>query len=214
MNTEKKYILGLDVSTTCIGIALFEDLGDKGKLCVLEHVAPKIKVKNITKTEELFMKANMFYDEFLGKYTNFGIIKVIIEEPLLRSNNVNTVATLLRFNGILSKMIYDKLNIVPEYMSSYDSRKYAFPELMGKKDVDSKGKKLTEAAFKKKELTLFGAYPKDADKKMIIWEKVADMEPQIQWLYNKKKELMKENLDMSDAYVVAKSSMKKNGYWK
>jgi hypothetical protein len=211
---EKKYILGLDVSTTTIGIALFEDLGDKGKLCVLEHVSPKIKVKNITKTEELFMKANMFYDEFLGKYTNFGITKVIIEEPLLRSNNVNTVATLLRFNGILSKMIYDKLNVVPEYMSSYDSRKYAFPELMGKKDTDSKGKKLTEAAFKKKEPTLFGAYPKDADKKMIIWEKVADMEPQIQWLYNKKKELMKENLDMSDAFVVALSSMKKNGLWK
>ena len=29
---DKKYVLGLDVSTSCIGIGLFEDLGDEGKL--------------------------------------------------------------------------------------------------------------------------------------------------------------------------------------
>lgn len=206
--------MGLDVSTTTIGISIFEDLGDKGRLCVLKHVSPKIKVKNISKVEEMFMKADMFFEQFLKDFKNFGITKVFIEEPLLRSNNVHTVGTLLRFNGIISKMVYDELGVVPEYISSYDSRKYAFPELMGKKDVDSKGKKLTEAAFLKKEPTLFGAYPKDVDKKMVVWELVADREPQILWLYNKNKALLKENFDMSDAYVVCLSAMKRDGYWK
>ncbi len=85
---------------------------------------------------------------------------------------------------------------------------------MGKKDVDSKGKKLTDAAFKKKEPTLFGAYPKDVDKKMVVWEKVADLEPQIMWHYNKKKELAAESFDQSDAYAVVLSFMKKNEFWK
>lgn len=210
---KKDYILGLDISTKTIGIALFEDEGTSGDLKMLHHISPKITEKGLSKMEELFKKSDIFYNQFLDQYINFGITRVIIEEPLLRSNNVNTVATLLRFNGILSKMIYDKLGVIPEYVSSYDARKYAFPELMGKKDVDSKGKKLTDAAFKKKEPTLFGAYPKDVDKKMVVWEKVADLEPQIMWYYNKKKELAAESFDQSDAYAVVLSFMKRNEIW-
>jgi hypothetical protein len=50
---------------------------------------------------------------------------VVIEEPLLQSNNVNTVATLLRFNGMISKSVFDTLG-VPDFISSYDARKYSF----------------------------------------------------------------------------------------
>lgn len=211
---EKEYILGLDISTTTIGIALFENLGDEGKLRVLEHVTPKVKKKDATNIEKIFIKADLFYDAFMDKYINYNITRVIIEEPLLRSNNVNTVATLLRFNGILSKMIFDKFALIPEYISSYDSRKYAFPQLMGKKDVDSKGNKLTEAAYAKKPETLFGAYPKDVDKKLVVWSFVSELEPQIEWFYNKKGELAKECFDMSDAYAVVRAYMKKNELWK
>lgn len=211
---EKQYILGLDISTTTIGISLFEDLGDSGKLCVLEHVTPKVKKKDSTNIEKIFIKADLFYDAFIDKYIDYNITKVVIEEPLLRSNNVNTVATLLRFNGILSKMIFDKFKLIPEYISSYDSRKYAFPELMGKKDVDSKGKKLTEAAFAKKPDTLFGAYAKDVDKKLVVWSLVAELEPQIDWIYDKKGNLAKECFDMSDAYTVVRAFMKKENKWK
>ncbi len=99
-------ILGLDVSTKTIGIALFEDLGGKGKLKLLHHVTPKIKPKPTNKMQELFEKARVFEEEFLNKYSDIGIKKVIIEEPLLRSNNVNTVATLLRFNGMICRSVY------------------------------------------------------------------------------------------------------------
>jgi hypothetical protein len=53
---DKKYLLALDVSTSCIGIALFEDLGTKGKLTLLNHVAPKVKPLPTSKMEELFRK--------------------------------------------------------------------------------------------------------------------------------------------------------------
>ncbi len=50
-------VLGLDVSTKTIGIALFE--GD-GKLLELTHISPKIKPKPETKPEELFKKVDPF----------------------------------------------------------------------------------------------------------------------------------------------------------
>ena len=133
MTTSEKngdYILGLDVSTKTIGIALFEDKGDNGDLKLLHHITPKVKPNPKDKMQQLFEKARIFEEEFLNKYVGIGITRVIIEEPLLRSNNVNTVATLLRFNGMISRSVYNILGLVPEFISSYDARAYSFPELM------------------------------------------------------------------------------------
>jgi len=207
-------LLGLDVSTKTIGIALFEDMGTKGKLKVLTHVTPKIKPKPETKIGELCEKARVFEDDFLKKYVDLGITRVIIEEPLLRSNNVNTVATLLRFNGIISRAVYETLNVVPEYISSYDSRAFAFPELMAIRTRNKKNEPYTEKEISKKNPTLFGAYDWTVDKKSVVYEKVAKLEPQITWLYNKKMVLTKENYDMTDAYVCVRATMKKDGLWK
>lgn len=210
---ENGLILGLDVSTTCIGISLFEDKGTYGKLELLHHVTPMVKPKPISKMQELFEKARIFEEEFLNKYADVGITKVIIEEPLLRSNNVNTVATLLRFNGMVSRAIYETLNVIPEYISSYDARCYGFPELMAVRTVNKKGEPYTEKEIEKKNPVLFGAYDIEVDKKMIVWEKVADMEPQITWLFDKKGKLKKENYDMSDSFVCVLAYMRKNGFW-
>jgi len=179
------FILGLDVSTKTIGISLFNN---KGQLLELTHISPKIKPIPETKTEELIKKADLFA-EFVSKYSKMNIKYVLIEEPLLRSNNVNTVGTLLRFNGMVTKICYDILNITPEYISTYEARKNAFPELM---QPGSSGK-----------IVLFGGYAKDIDKKRVIWDLVSKTEPKINWLLDKKGDLKKENFDMSDAYVVA-----------
>jgi hypothetical protein len=127
------YIIGMDVSTKTIGVSLFEDKGESGKLLELTHVTPKIKPKPENSLELMMKKVETFEKEFLHKYSDLEISKVFIEEPLLRSNNVNTVGTLLRFNGMICRAVYDVLNIVPEFVSSYDARKYAFPELMAKR---------------------------------------------------------------------------------
>ena len=210
---DKKYILGLDISTKTIGIALYEDLGGSGELILLHHVTPKVKTIRNNKMEELFLKGDIFENDFLKNYTHLNIHRVIIEEPLLRSNNVNTVATLLKFNGIVSRAIYKMLGVVPDYISSYDARAFGFPELMAKRTHTKAGKAFTKAQIDKKDPVLFGGLPFDIDKKEIIWEKVSDLYPKIDWPYTKKMTLAKEAFDMSDAVAAGLGQMKKEGIW-
>ena len=80
-------ILGLDVSTKTIGISLFEE---DGRLLELTHTTPKIKPQPETKLEELFKKVDAF-ERLITRYIELDIEKVVIEEPLLNSNNVYTV---------------------------------------------------------------------------------------------------------------------------
>lgn len=213
MTKTEDYILGLDVSTKTIGIALFEDKGKYGDLKLLTHVSPKVKPEPASKLEELFEKARIFESDFLNKYIDVGIKRVIIEEPLLQSNNVYTVATLLRFNGMVARAVYEKLNIVPEFISSYDARKYAFPELMGIRTVKKDGKPRTKKEIEKSEPVLFGAHPYDVDKKMVVWELVANLEPQIIWFYDKNNKLKKECFDTTDAYAATIGWMQKEKLW-
>lgn len=222
MAKEPKFLLALDVSTSTIGIALFEDLGDEGKLCLLHHVSPKVKPQPESKMEELFRKVEIFEQEFLMKkienlgvkLSDLSITRVVIEEPLLQSNNVYTIATLLRFNGMISKSVYDTLGVVPEFISSYDARKYAFPELMAVRRFKKDGTPLAEKAIAKNTPVLFGAHEFDVDKKYVLWEKVCDLEPQITWFYDKNNKLKKETFDMSDAYTAARGYMNKINVWK
>jgi len=217
MSEQSEFILGLDVSTKTIGIALYENLGKNGHLTLLTHVTPKIKPTPKSKNEELFKKCDIFDDEFLNKYTDLNITRVIIEEPLLRSNNVNTIGVLLRFNGMISRAVYQKLGIIPDFISSYDARAYAFPELLATRTHNAKGERYSdseiERKIKKGEKPLFGAYPMKVDKKTVIWEKVADIEPQINWFYNRNNTLSKENYDMSDAVAAVLGYMNMIGEW-
>ncbi len=203
-------ILGLDVSTKTIGMALFEE---DGKLLELTHITPKIKPLPENKLEELFKKVDAF-EKLLTRYIELDIEKVVIEEPLLNSNNVYTVGTLLKFNGMISKIVSEVLGVTPEFISSYDSRAYAFPQLMAIRTHDKKGVPYNEKELSKKKPVLFGGHPWDVDKKQIIWDLVADREPQIVWEYNKHNILKKENFDMTDAYTAVLGFMRKEGYWK
>ena len=189
-------VLGLDVSTRTIGIALF-DIQNK-ELLELTHISPTPKPKVEDKIEELMLKSNIFKQK-LQEYVDMGITHVVIEEPLLNSNNVYTVGTLMRFNTLVCKDVYDILGVVPKFISTYNSRKFACPHLVQKND---KGK-----------YVLFGGLPKDIDKKVVIWELVAKMEPQITWLYTKNNTLKKENFDQTDAYSAALGYMKLKEIW-
>ena len=194
-NTPK--VLGLDISTKTIGWALFDI--KKEELLELTHISPVVKPKTENKFEEMLKKAEIFRHK-LNEYKHLGITKVVIEEPLLNSNNVYTIQTLLRYNTLIFKEIYDILGILPEFISTYNSRKFAFPELVREND--------------KKKFVLFGGYPKDCDKKQIIWELVAKREPQITWLYTKNQTLKKECFDQTDAYTCVLGHMRSLGIWK
>ena len=193
---ESPKVLGLDVSTKTIGWALFDIQSQQ--LLELTHISPIPKPKEENKIKELLLKGQIFRTKLL-EYKDMGITKVIIEEPLLNSNNVYTVQTLLRFNTLVTKEIYDVLGVVPDFISTYNSRKYAFPELT---QLNDKGK-----------YVLFGGLPKDIDKKMIIWDLIAKKEPQITWLYTRNNTLKKENFDQTDAYCCVIGHMKQEKIW-
>ena len=190
-------VLGLDISTRTIGWALFDIVTQE--LLELTHVSPRPKVdKDEDKIKELLLKSEIFAEK-LKEYKNLGIVRVVIEEPLLNSNNVYTIQTLLRFNSFIFKEVYNILGIVPEFISTYNSRKFAFPDLVQEND--------------KKKHVLFGGLPKDVDKKMIIWDKVAKREPQIKWHYTRNNTLKKENFDQTDAYTCVLGFMRLKGVW-
>jgi len=191
-------VLGLDVSTRTIGWALFDVQSQE--LLELSHISPRPKLKdNDDKILELLIKSEIFAEK-LRQYVGLGIVRVIIEEPLMNSNNVYTIQTLLRFNSFVFKEIYNILGIVPEFISTYNSRKFAWPDFVKEND---KGKHV-----------LFGGLPKDVDKKMLIWEKVAKREPQIVWDYTKNNTLKKENFDQTDAYTCVLGYMRLKEIWK
>ena len=189
-------VLGLDISTKTIGWALFDFHSQN--LLELTHFSPVIKPKREDKIEELMFKVDAF-EEKLNTYKDLCSTKVIIEEPLLNSNNVWTVGTLLRYNSMISRSIYKVLGIVPKYISTYNSRKYAWPELV---QENNKGKRV-----------LFGGLPKTIDKKELIWQQVSKAEPQIVWLYTRNNTLKKECFDQADAYTCVLGYMKKEGIW-
>ena len=86
MGKEPEFILALDVSTSTIGIALFEDLGDKGKLKLLHHVSPKVKPQPENKMEELFKKVEIF-GAVIGAYSRNNKLRTEDFEMLVVGQN-------------------------------------------------------------------------------------------------------------------------------
>lgn len=207
-NVYPRVILGLDISTACIGACLVKDDGesDLPKIEILTHKTPKVprKIKGI---EALFIRKQIFEDEFISTLTGYGITDVVIEEPLLSSNNVNTVATLLRFNGMIAESVYRVLGVVPSFISSYDARMYSFPELVALRKFNKKGEEYPVSHVKKairdNHPVLFGAYPFDIDKKSVMMNMVNEVYPDIPWVLDKDGELKKENYDACDSLICA-----------
>lgn len=218
-NLYPRIILGLDISTACIGVCVVKDDGvNKPEILHLSHKTPKInrKIKGI---EALCLRKQIFEEEFIAHIaTAFTITDVVIEEPLLSSNNVNTVATLLRFNGMISEAIYRNLGVVPNFISSYDARTYSFPELVSLRKYNKKGieysEKHIDKAIKDDSIVLFGSYPFDIDKKSVMMNMVNEIynSDEIEWIFNKKGELAKENYDACDALICTLAYININRY--
>jgi hypothetical protein len=189
MNFMEEVYIGFDISTTCIGLSFFNQ---KGELINLSHIKLETE-KEIDPNNRYIHKANIF-KEYLQGLKKYNIKAIFIEEPLLGSNNIFTVGILLRFNGICSYLISQELNINPEFITIHEARKIFCPEFLikkGNKEVFS--------------------FPKALDKKEYIWKKASVKYPFVEWLYNKKGKLMKENFDMSDSIVIAEAGLKLKG---
>lgn len=204
-------ILGLDISTSCIGVSIVLDEKDKEpEILKITHVVPKIpqKIKGI---EALILRKENFENGFLSTIKDIGITECVIESPLTHAvtgnSNANTVAQLLQFNGLLSESIYKIFGIIPHYISSYESRMLSFPELLSVRKYNKKGEtyqlKLIEKNIKDNHLVLFGDFPFDCDKKNIMMNCVCEKYPTINWAYDNKGNLKKQDYDACDSLVCA-----------
>jgi hypothetical protein len=123
-------ILGLDVSTSNIGIVLL------GRDCLLH--ASNI---SMIKLEDQYDKANLFREKLRELSEKFAINHIHIEEPLQRftrgMSSANTISTLARFNGIVSYITYDITGIKPELSNVTVARKVVGIKIP-KKDPNSK----------------------------------------------------------------------------
>ena len=177
----KKVYLSFDISTTCIGIAIFDE---SFTLINMKHLILKTD-KDVLVENRWIAKSNIF-KEYVETLKEYDVQGIYIEEPLARSNNVNTVNMLQKFNGIASYILYDALKIMPFYISVDDIRKTLCPELL---------------VFKNKKWTMTFK-SNNLDPKQYIFDKINKMIPNLDWIKNKKGELIDENYDMSDAIAV------------
>ncbi len=213
-------ILGLDISTTCIGASIIYDDGVNEPIIEkITHVAPKIPSKK-DGIEALILRKEIFEKEFLNDIKNYGITECVIEAPLifaLGNSSPTTVAQLLRFNTLLSEAIYYQLGIIPYYISSLNARIYAFPELLGIRKFNKKGEEYTikhiNSDIRNNHLVPFADYPFDCDKKNVVMNLVCEKFPEINWVYNKNGDFKKENYDACDSLVcsLAYSNLKRYG---
>lgn len=214
MITNKTYpsrILGLDISTSCIGASVIYDDGVNSPIIEkITHIVPKIpnKIKGI---EALIKRKEIFENEFLKNIKNeYVITECVIEAPLifaLGNSNPTTVAQLQKFNALLSEAVYYELGIIPYYISSLDARTYAFPELYGVRKFNRRGDeydiKHVKNDIKNKNIVPFADYPFDCDKKSVVMNLVSEKYPDINWVYNKNGDFKKENYDACDSLVCA-----------
>ena len=122
MENKQEYNIGLDISTSIIGMSLF--LGDK--LIKLMHV-------DLTKTKCMFDKASKFEEEFKQKIlsdiegNNLDIKYIYIEDTLQSfSRGLSSARTLMqlsRFNGIVSNISFRITRIKPVFINVNTARK-------------------------------------------------------------------------------------------
>ena len=196
----EKYIWSLDISTTNIGSALWDN---KGKLIELKHLELKTD-KNVPVEDRDIHKAEIFrnyvldFKERILQELNGELVAIIVEEPLGGSNNPSTASLLFGFNGICRFVLFSIFGIHPKKISVYDSRKLFCDEL-----VHSSYKRNKKTGVTEKVETLSFPPEYNDKKKLYIWKKVCRLEPQIEWFYKKDSNEPKDMcFDMSDSYAV------------
>jgi len=195
----EKYIWSLDVSTTNLGSSLWDK---SGKLIELKHLELKLG-KDINVEERDMHKAKLFkaycleYKKRIETEFNGEITNIIIEEPIGGSVNAFTVAMLHAFNGMCRYILYDVYGIIPMKISVHESRKLFLPEFVHTKR--EKGKIVEVLSF-----------PDEwkKNKKEYIRQKVAKLEPQIEWFYDKNGKIKDTSFDMSDSYCVGHAGLR------
>jgi hypothetical protein len=190
MTAKDKVFISFDISTSCIGVSIFNENFNLTSVKALKM----IKTKDCEDDPEI-TKGDAF-KKFVEELKIYDIIDIFVEEPLVKSNNVYTVNKLLKFNGICSYILRDVLGIIPKFMSVDEVRRLFCPEM-------------TEYDMKK-DKTILKFKSRKIDPKSYIFEKISKEYENISWILDKKGKLKTENYDITDSIALAKASFKKH----
>ena len=189
MIPKDRVFVSFDISTSCIGVSIFNENFELTSVKAL-----KMTTNKDCQDDPEITKGDGF-KKFVEELKIYEIIDIFVEEPLVKSNNVYTVNKLLKFNGICSYILRDVLGIIPKFMSVDEVRRIFCPEMT---EYDAKKNKFT-LKFKSRKV----------DPKTYIFEKIAKDYENISWLINKNGKLKTENFDITDSIALTKSSFKK-----
>jgi len=196
----EKFILGLDVSTSTVGICLFRV---DGKLVELNHVSPIVKDENISKQDLLLYKCNLVVNFLVENYPPENIVEIILETPLISSQQTDTAAMLNYFGGIVYATLRQFYKEKISYITVDEARRFGLPELVG-----GKSKSLFGVFNGRLERKIISDY-----KKMIVLSLVAQRYPAIVWLLNNNMAVDKKNFDRADSIVVVLGEKQRNSIW-
>lgn len=169
-------ILGIDISTSIIG------------WCLLENDSSYFDIGHLDlkKQKSFYGKLDLFIGDIINNVCKDKDLKIYIEAPLQRSNNINVVNLLQRWNASCCTSIYIKLNIEPYLIEQRTALK-------------SLGIKIPK-----------GVKGKDRKKYILDCVKEYGIIPHNKW-ENKKTGNPKDFCyDQADAYIIAAASLKIN----
>ena len=191
----KKFSWSLDISTTNVGMALWDE---DGNLIELNHM--QLKVDRIIPPEDRdISKADLFKDYVINfknrvkEEYDAEIENIFVEAPLPNTKvNIFTTALLLGFNGMARYVLFEVFGIPPLKITVHDCRRIFCPEFV--RTVKRKGEMLKVLSFPKGW--------KSKEKKEYLRVKVGYLEPDVSWNYTRNNTIKETSYDMSDAYVV------------
>ena len=163
-------ILGLDISTSITGFSVLDDSGD---VLLCDFI-------NLKKLTTMFDKAKTVEQKLQELFSTNPIDQIWIEESLQMfssgMSSAKTLATLTKFNGIVSWISWDRFNIEPQYIAAVSARK---------------------------EIGL--TVPKGKRGKDVVMEHMLDKESWFVVEYGRTGKIKPHFYDMADSFVVAKA---------
>ena len=181
-------ILGIDVSTSITGFAVVADdqLVHYDSIDLRKH--KNVFDKAIAMKEKILDLYEMYQLDNDDDSVSFGASKypiehIYIEQPFTFFNSggssAKTMATLQKFNGIVSWIVYEIFEIRPEYIGATAARK--------------------EAGIK---------VPRGQKAKQVVLEHLLEHEPAFKIQYTKHGNPKPESYDRADAIVIARAGYK------
>jgi hypothetical protein len=181
-------ILGLDVSTRCVGVCLLRN--DIEPVVTGDYVGMHIELLDrieFKKCKTIWEKADVVAKYLYGLHRWCQRVeRVCVEEALMGfkpgMSSAATISTLMRFNGIVSYIAREEFGVDPEYIGSSHARKVCGIKLQRTVVAGKSGKEQVFDHMATNDLKHV-AWPKTKTGKDVAWSR-----------------------DATDAYVIARAA--------